>query len=111
MNFSSLRTVTLISLSTLVSACGDGHQDSTSTSTIQLLVPMQLASKVHSRASLPPAAHGGAVAATLPAGANAPLPDCAADGCSSLRIIDGNAEAYRIDAMRRAAAGDGKGES
>jgi hypothetical protein len=33
-----------------------------------------------------------------------PLPDCAADGCKSLRIIDGNAEAYRYDAQRRAAA-------
>lgn len=34
-----------------------------------------------------------------------PLPDCAPEGCNRLRIIDGNAEAYRIDAMRRAAQG------
>ncbi|MEN3274487.1 MAG: hypothetical protein V7631_277, partial [Massilia sp.] len=27
------------------------------------------------------------------------------EGCNRLRIIDGNAEAYRIDAMRRAAQG------
>jgi hypothetical protein len=33
-----------------------------------------------------------------------PLPDCAAEGCKSLRIIDANAEAYRYEAMRRAAA-------
>jgi hypothetical protein len=33
-----------------------------------------------------------------------PAPDCAADGCKGLRIIDGNAEASRYDAMRRAAA-------
>jgi hypothetical protein len=33
-----------------------------------------------------------------------PAPDCAADGCQGLRIIDANAEAYRYDAMRRAAA-------
>jgi hypothetical protein len=32
-----------------------------------------------------------------------PAPDCAADGCQGLRIIDANAEAYRYDAMRRAA--------
>ena len=32
-----------------------------------------------------------------------PAPDCAAEGCASLRIIDGNAEAWRIDAGRRAA--------
>jgi hypothetical protein len=33
-----------------------------------------------------------------------PAPDCAADGCKGPRIIDANAEAYRYDAMRRAAA-------
>ncbi|MEW6370591.1 MAG: hypothetical protein AB1584_06615 [Pseudomonadota bacterium] len=38
-----------------------------------------------------------------------PAPDCAADGCAGLRIIDGNAEAFRIDAMRRAAQEDGAG--
>ena len=32
-----------------------------------------------------------------------PAPDCAPEGCQGLRIIDGNAEAFRIDAMRRAA--------
>jgi hypothetical protein len=31
-----------------------------------------------------------------------PAPDCAPEGCKGLRIIDGNAEAFRIDAMRRA---------
>lgn len=107
MNLSSLRTATLIALSTLLAACGAGHQDST----IQLVAPMQFASTVHSKATLPAGASGVAVAATLPAGPNSPLPDCAADGCSSLRIIDGNAEAYRVDAMRRAAAGDGNGDS
>lgn len=34
-----------------------------------------------------------------------PLPDCAPEGCKGLRIIDGNAEAFRLDAMRRAAQG------
>ena len=36
-----------------------------------------------------------------------PAPDCAADGCADLRIIDGNAEAFRLDAMRRAAQDQG----
>lgn len=39
-----------------------------------------------------------------------PTPDCAPEQCRGLRIIDGNAEAFRIDAQRRAAAeanGDG----
>ena len=31
-----------------------------------------------------------------------PAPDCAAENCQGLRIIDGNAEAWRLDAMRRA---------
>ncbi|MFK3738597.1 hypothetical protein [Massilia sp. TN1-12] len=34
---------------------------------------------------------------------NSPAPDCAADGCKGLRIIDANAEVYRYEAMRRAA--------
>jgi hypothetical protein len=43
-------------------------------------------------------------AMTSTAAANTPAPDCAADGCKGLRIIDANAEAYRYEAMRRAAA-------
>jgi len=45
----------------------------------------------------------GVVDATANAAANAvtPAPDCAAEGCSGLRIIDGNAEAYRADAQVR----------
>lgn len=30
-----------------------------------------------------------------------PAPDCAADGCKGLRIIDANAEAYRYAAQQR----------
>jgi hypothetical protein len=37
-----------------------------------------------------------------PSTSSTPAPDCAAENCQGLRIIDGNAEAYRIDAMRRA---------
>ena len=107
MNLSSLRTSSLIALSALLTACGAGHQDTT----IQLVTPMQFASTVHSNPTLPSAASGVTVAAALPAaGPHSPLPDCAAEGCASLRIIDGNAEAYRIDAIRRAAA-DGSGQS
>ena len=54
-------------------------------------------------ASAPAAASTGPAVAAV-AGPNNPVPDCAAEGCGQLRIIDGNAEAYRIDAMRRAAA-------
>jgi hypothetical protein len=36
--------------------------------------------------------------------ANSPAPDCAAEGCNGLRIIDANAETYRYEAIRRAAS-------
>lgn len=36
--------------------------------------------------------------------ANSPAPDCAPENCKGLRIVDANAEAYRYEAMRRAAA-------
>jgi hypothetical protein len=44
------------------------------------------------------------VAANQSAPAHNPVPDCAPEGCNGLRIIDGNAEAFRIDAMRKASA-------
>ena len=31
-----------------------------------------------------------------------PVADCQPEHCAGLRIIDGNAEAWRVDAMRRA---------
>jgi hypothetical protein len=37
-----------------------------------------------------------------PAQNTQPQPDCAPEGCKGLRIIDGNAEAFRLDAMKRA---------
>ena len=43
--------------------------------------------------------------AVIPASNQQPLPDCQPERCAGLRIIDGNAEAYRIDAMRRAQQG------
>ncbi|MFC0250867.1 hypothetical protein [Massilia consociata] len=101
MKFSSFRSITVIALTALLTACGAGQQDS--------MAPMQLAS-VHSDVIPAPAATvvSAPAAATVPAvaavGPNMPAPDCAAEGCARLRIIDGNAEAFRIDAMRRAAA-------
>lgn len=46
--------------------------------------------------------HGVDLSVDSSATGRTPAPDCAAEGCNGLRIIDGNAEAYRIDAMRRA---------
>jgi hypothetical protein len=78
MKTSAVRTVAVLSLATLLAACGSGAQIDQPTQT---------------------AAMTGSVAT-----ANTPAPDCAAEGCKGLRIIDANAEAYRYEAMRRAAA-------
>jgi hypothetical protein len=43
------------------------------------------------------------ISSTSQAGVTAamPAPDCAPEGCKGLRIIDGNAEAWRADAAKR----------
>jgi hypothetical protein len=75
------RTVSALSLAALLAACGSGAQIDQPTQT---------------------AAMSGSAA--MVATANSPAPDCAAEGCNGLRIIDANAEAYRYEAMRRSAA-------
>jgi protein-disulfide isomerase len=105
-----LSTVSAIALTVLLTACG-GQQDFQaagqavagtsasviSTSTLQAnaaAAPVDAANAVGGNASAP---------AAIVVAANMPQPDCAPEGCNSLRIIDGNAEAWRIDAARRAA--------
>ena len=77
----AIHILSTIALTTLLTACGAGQQDTA--------MPTQLAATVTS------------VPAATTTSAAMPAPDCAAEGCSGLRIIDGNAEAFRIDAMRR----------
>lgn len=79
-----------MSLVALVSACGG---QAASDAPIQTAAVMQ--------AVVAPAQAGTSAQA---ANAQAPTPDCAPENCKGLRIIDGNAEAYRVDAQRRAAA-------
>ncbi|WP_020653527.1 hypothetical protein [Massilia niastensis] len=109
MTYSSLRTVSALALAALLTACGAGQQD--------VQAPASLATVVSSSASNrdagPTASASSAAAAPAAsapvasvASANMPVADCEPEGCSSLRIIDGNAEAYRIDAQRRASEGD-----
>jgi hypothetical protein len=112
----SYRTFAAIALTTLLTACGAGQQDTQTSMTLGSAVQSDLSVAAATTAAAPaaPAATtastGLAVAAAT--GPNNPAPDCAAEGCTSLRIIDGNAEAYRVDAMRRAAAEDnGLGQS
>jgi len=99
----SYRTFAAIALTTLLTACGAGQQETQTSMTLGSAVQSDL-TVAASAATVPAASTGPAVAPA--AGPNNPTPDCAAEGCASLRIIDGNAEAYRVDAMRRAAAED-----
>lgn len=89
-----LRTASALAVAFLLTACG-GQSD--------IQAPLQLASVVTSTgggASI--ATDAAAPAGPVVASPAMPAPDCAAEGCASLRIIDGNAEAWRIDAQRRA---------
>ncbi|WP_292038022.1 hypothetical protein [Massilia sp. UBA6681] len=108
----SFHTFAAIALTTLLTACGAGQHETQAPMTLGSAVQSDLgvAATATAVASSAAVSTGPAVAAA--AGPNNPTPDCAAEGCRSLRIIDGNAEAYRIDAMRRAAAeGNGPTQS
>jgi hypothetical protein len=82
-----LRALLPIAIATVLTACG-GTDPQTDTS-FQTAAVMQTVEV--------PAA-GTAAQSTQSA---MPQPDCAPEGCKGLRIIDGNAEAYRLAAMER----------
>jgi hypothetical protein len=81
------RAVSALSLAALLAACGAGNS---------IEQPM-------ATSGLAQAADTTDQPIVTAATSTMPAPDCAADGCRSLRIIDANAEAYRYDAARRAA--------
>ena len=85
--FRTLLSLPLIAL--LLSACGGGTDLAADGSPVQTAAVIRVVDL-----SADPAASG-----------KTPAPDCAPEGCKGLRIIDGNAEAFRIDALRRAAQG------
>ncbi len=88
-----LRSVPCIALVALLSACGGQAEPE---ARLQTAAAMQVV-----------IAPGAAGTSAQSANAQGPTPDCAPQNCQGLRIIDGNAEAYRIDAQRRAAAANG----
>jgi hypothetical protein len=84
-----------LALAVLLTACGGDN--------VQIDTPRTAAL---SQADVPAASDNATAdpAAFAPAGirvasASMPQPDCAADGCKDLRIVDGNAEAFRYQAM------------
>jgi len=88
-----------LTLAAVLSACGGDN--------VQIATP-----SAEPMAQAAPAGPAGSdTAATAPtytasqvASASMPQPDCVADSCKSLRIIDGNAEAFRYQAMQQADA-------
>ena len=88
-------------LISLLAACGGG---------VAIEAPLRaMTATAAATVSVPPAGAAGSPSAPAFASvatATMPAPDCAPEGCASLRIIDGNAEAWRIDAERRAALED-----
>jgi hypothetical protein len=87
MKFRTLRIVLACGLTALLAACGAGNSIDSTT-----LTAATIASDTADQPIVT------ASTATMPA------PDCAADGCRSLRVIDANTEAFRFDAASRAAA-------
>jgi hypothetical protein len=88
MKLFSIRNTFGLSLAVLLAACGAGNETG---------VPTQTAAMIQTNVGAQAAPQAQVASAAMPA------PDCAADGCKGLRIIDGNAEAYRYQAMQRAA--------
>lgn len=110
----SYRTFAAVALTTFLTACGAGQPETQAAMTLGSAVQSDLgvAATTSTVAAAAPVAASTGPAVAAAAGPHHPIPDCAAEGCASLRIIDGNAEAYRIDAMRRAAAeGNGPTQS
>ena len=101
-----LRTISALLLTVSLAACGGQYDIDTSVqtaaaTTVGSAAPETIAVPAAAEPA-PLAANTGAARITV-ASATMPAPDCAVEGCASLRIIDGNAEAWRIDAGRRAA--------
>ncbi|MDY0976353.1 hypothetical protein SOM61_15375 [Massilia sp. CFBP9012] len=103
-----LRSIIALSLTCVLAACGGQFDIETTVQTASTATTASGPATVNTpetgaiAAPAPALAPGTPVFATV-ASATMPAPDCAAEGCASLRIIDGNAEAWRIDAQRRAA--------
>jgi hypothetical protein len=91
MKLFNIRNVFGLSLAALLAACGAGNQ---------VDAPNQTAAMIQTNVSQNTVAQAGA--ATQVATAAMPAPDCAADGCKGLRIIDANAESFRYQAMHSA---------
>jgi hypothetical protein len=119
MNTLSIRSLLALSVAALLGACG-GNLEPTATVQTAAMVQTSLSVTEAAAGAQGSAAPGSQLpAAQLPAAqamsaqmaaaaqaaaTDGPQPDCAPQGCKALRIIDANAEMYRLEAQRRAAA-------
>jgi hypothetical protein len=125
MNTPSIRSLLALSVAALLGACG-GNLESTPTVQTAAMVQTSLyvsAASAGTQGSAVPApgaqlpsaqlpsaqALSAQIAAAAQAADDGPQPDCAPQGCKALRIIDANAEMYRLEAQRRAAAAEDDG--
>lgn len=96
MKLFALRSAAAATLLSLLTACGGSALDAGSpvAESTTLARPVMDASAAEIAAIEPP-----------PSNDQVPTADCQPENCQGLRIIDGNAEAFRFDAMSRSAAG------
>lgn len=95
MNLRAFRSILTVSILALLTACGGAELPPEGVGQNAALASNGSPATASLKTSL----------AAMPVTGGQPLPDCQPEGCAGLRIIDGNAEAYRIDAMRRAQQG------
>jgi hypothetical protein len=112
MKFVYLRSFAAVCLLSLLTACG-GSDFEAATPAAQAAAPASAMTQAAVAVAAPAAASGepAATPAAQIAESNGqnPTADCEAEKCQGLRIIDGNAEAYRFDAIRGSTAEAGSG--
>lgn len=103
MKISFLRSAFAFVLPALLAACGVGNPSDRQLQTASMIETKVQTGDAMASATAPVTVAAAAdAAATAPAlAANMPQPDCIADGCKGLRIIDANAEAFRYAALQR----------
>jgi len=90
MKLNALRSILTVSLTALLTACGGADFPADATTHTAAVV-----------ASGAPATAAVKVAVgPMPVAGGQPVPDCQPENCAGLRIIDGNAEAWRYDSQR-----------
>jgi hypothetical protein len=117
MKLLSIRPLLALSVATLLTACGGNIEQAAQVQTAaavqaSLGTSLAVAAAPAATADAGAASAGSVAVASAPAAnpavvAQGPQPDCAPQACRGLRIIDGNAEDYRLKALRLAAADNG----